>query len=152
MTLFWRRSCLSRRNRISEASTSSSSIKLDYKDYKDSLRVNKLPVGYPKALILTPSWPTQVFENINADVAWFTQKNLDQVIQAVFQAQAPKEESLFLRYKLKSKFFNIYHENTHMECYNFRQKYEDYLNIARATRPNQIPFAVFFLWDQINFR
>ncbi len=39
-----------------------------------------------------------------------------------------------------------------MECYNFCQQCKDYFVTCGATRPNQIPFAAFFLRDQINFR
>lgn len=47
--------------------------------------------------------------------------------------------------KIKATSPNIYCDRYYIECYNFCQQYKDYFATAEATKPNQIPFATFFL-------
>ncbi len=54
--------------------------------------------------------------------------------------------------KLKAKTPNVYRGRSHMESYNFCQWCVDHFATCGVTEPNRIPFAAFFLWDQINFR
>lgn len=51
----------------------------------------------------------------------------------------------------KAKSPDVYRESFYIECRNFCQKCEDYFAITGVTEPNQIPFAAFFFFDQINF-
>ena len=46
---------------------------------------------------------------------------------------------------------NVYCNRSHIECHKLSQKYEVYFVTTGATEPNQISFAAFFLWNQINF-
>ena len=46
---------------------------------------------------------------------------------------------------LKTRFPDLYYGNSHMDCYRFRQQYEDHFETARAKKPNKIPFAILFL-------
>ena len=71
---------------------------------------------------------------------------MDHLLQIFFQASKDGYED-----KLKVKTPDIYHNKSQIECYNFCQQYEDYFAICKVTRPNQIPFAAFFLQNCINF-
>ncbi len=55
------------------------------------------------------------------DVVKFTQKNLDQIIQLVFQAQTQKRELSLSGDKFKAQFFDVYYDRSHIEYYNFCQ-------------------------------
>ena len=44
-----------------------------------------------------------------------------------------------------AKSTDIYCDTSYIEYYNFCQQCKDYFAIVRATKPNQIPFAAFFL-------
>ncbi len=87
---------------------------------------------------------------VKIDVVCFTRKDLDQIIESVFQVQTQKRRLLSFREKLKVITPNIYHSRFYMEYYNFCQQCEDHFATAGATRPNQIPFATSFLWHRIN--
>lgn len=42
----------------------------------------------------------------------------------------------------------MYLSNLHIECYKFCQYCKNYFDIAKATEPNQISFAIFFSINQ----
>ncbi len=108
----------------------------DYdKDYKDILGSNKLPV-----------WPLEAPE---IDVVHYTKKDLQQIIQLVFQAQISKKRSSGDKLKVRSP--DVYCGRSQIECYNFCQIFKDHFATVEATRLNQILFATPFLWDQIDF-
>ncbi len=136
-----RRGCLIQKNQTSKAFTDFSSHKLDQdqdQDYEDLLGSNK-PLAGPSKALITPK----------IDITRFTWKNLDQIIELIFQAQTLKGRSSFGD-KFKAKSPDIYHDRFHIECYNFCQRYKDYFATTRATGPNWILFVATFLWDQIN--
>lgn len=83
--------------------------------------------------------------NVNIDVSWLKQKYLDQIIQAIFQVQAFKKGSSFLRDKLIAKLLNIYSCQTLMKYYNYCQQRKYYFVTAEAIGLNQIMFTAFFL-------
>ena len=91
----------------------------------------------------------------------YSENNLQQIFKAVLEARAlaPAPTPVLApvvsempREKLKARSPNVYHGKSHIDCYNFCQKCEDYFATAGATRPTQISFAAFFLWDRISFR
>ena len=53
---------------------------------------------------------------------------------------------------LKAKFPELYCDKTYMECYNFIQQCEDHFAIARAKKPNRMPFGASFLQKQALLR
>lgn len=54
--------------------------------------------------------------------------------------------ALELREKhFKIRFWDLYYENLHIDCYRFCEQCEDLFEIAKAKRPNEIPFAGLFL-------
>lgn len=46
---------------------------------------------------------------------------------------------------LKARFPELYFDNSHTDCYNFCQQYEDYFETARATGINRVSFTASFL-------
>ena len=94
----------------------------------------------------------------------YSENDLQRILKAVLEARAPAPVpapapapvpapvvSEVPREKLKARFLDAYCGKSHMDCYNFCQKCEDYFAIARATGYTQIPFATSFLWNQISF-
>ncbi len=126
-------------------------------DHKDPLESNELglfkdpagseaPVGPPKALPgppLAPPLPVPQDPGVNR----YSQQNLDRIIQTFLHASKGGSGD-----KLKAKTPDVYRDWSHIECYNFCQQCEDYFATCGATGPNRIPFVIFFLQDQINFR
>ena len=60
---------------------------------------------------------------------------------------------------LKAQFSDLYHGNSHLDCYCFCQQCEDHFVTAGANRPNRVPFAALFLhkamvqrWHQQKYR
>ena len=53
---------------------------------------------------------------------------------------------------LKARNPDLYYGNSHMECYYFRQQYEDHFETAGAKGHKRVPFAASFLKDRILFR
>ncbi len=53
--------------------------------------------------------------------------------------------------KLKAKTLDVYHGKFYIKCYNCCQQCEDHFATCGAIKPNQIPFTVSSLRDQINF-
>ena len=49
----------------------------------------------------------------------------------------------------KAWFADLYYGNLHMNCYWFCQQCKDHFEIARAKRPNRIPFAASFLHGSV---
>ncbi len=76
-------------------------------------------------------------------------KNLDQIIELDFQAPTPKR-NLF-NDKLKAKSLDVYYSKFQIEYYNFCHQCENYFATVGASRPHQISFVAFFLWNQIIF-
>ncbi len=96
MTLVWGQGHRAQRNQASEATTSPSSNKFDNRNHKDSLGSNKpgpsealarcseVSAGPYEAFAVSLQTPSSKALEIN--VVWFMQKDLDQIIQSVFQA------------------------------------------------------------------
>ena len=55
------------------------------------------------------------------------------------------------REKLKARFLDVYRGKSHMDFYNFYQRYEDYFDTAGATGPTWILFAASFFQNRISF-
>ena len=83
-------------------------------------------------------------------VAKYTEKNLQKIFKTVLEAQALPSDGPFEKL-LKARSPDVYHDKSHIECYNFCQKCEDYFATTGGKGPNRIPFAAFFLRDRINF-
>ena len=93
-------------------------------------------------------------------VSKYSEDNLQWIIKAVLEARAPAPAlapvpALVIfevhREKLKTRSLDLYFGKSHMDCYNFCQRCEDYFAIAGAIEPTQIPFAVSFLRNRISF-
>lgn len=69
--------------------TGSLSMRSDYEDHKNLLELNKLPIEPPEVSTSIPAFVltrlSQTSNNADADVVQFTEKNLDQIIQAALQ-------------------------------------------------------------------
>ncbi len=76
----------------------------------------------------------------------YIQQDLDKIIQTFLHALKRGSGD-----KLKAKTLDVYRGKSHMECYNFCQQCKDHFTICGATGPNRIPFAAFFLRNQIYF-
>ena len=85
--------------------------------------------------------------------ARYLAKDLQKILKTILEARAlaPQPEG-FRKRPLKARAPDLYCGKTHMECYNFCRRCEDYFAIADATRLNCIPFATTFLKDQALFR
>ncbi len=110
MTSVWGRSCLQKEHN-SKALTGSSSHILDNvdQDHKILLKSNK-PSNKP---------PTRPPEASAIDAVHYTEKDLQQIIQLVFQAQTSKQESFEDKFKARSS--NVYCGKSDIWCYNFYQ-------------------------------
>ncbi len=69
MTLVQRRGCLLQKNQVFKAFIGLSSYRLDHKDHKNSLELNK---------------PSDKPLEAPANIVWYTKKDLEQIIQVVF--------------------------------------------------------------------
>ncbi len=110
MTSVRRRSRPVRRDQASEAPTNRS----NNRDYEDFLGSNKsgpseAPIG-PEALARSPQAPSPAA----FDVAQYTQKDMDHLLQMFFQASKDGSGD-----KLKAKTPDVYRNRSYMECYNF---------------------------------
>ena len=147
MTLVKAQGCLIYKSRAFEASTRPLSIRSN-NDHEDPLGSNK--PRPPMALLgpfKAPNRPFQALPPQNPGANQYNQQNLDKIIQTFFHASKSRS-----RDKLKAKTPNIYGGRSDMECYNFCQQYENHFATYGATGPNRIPFAAFFLCNQVNFR
>ena len=141
MTSVRGRGRLARRSLASEAPTDWS----NNRDHEDPLGSNKpglseapeTPAGPPETPLPVPPTP---------DVARYTQKDIDHLLQTFLQASKGGSGD-----KLKAKTPDVYRSRFHMECYNFSQQCKDYFATCGATGPNRIPFAASFLQNRINF-
>ncbi len=136
------------RGQASEAPTGPPSSNGDHEDPLGSNEpgLSEAPAGSeaPKTLMGSPEAP---FPAPPApDVARYTQKDMDHLLQTFLQASKGRSGD-----KVKVKTPDVYCGRSHMECYNFCQQCKDHFATCRATGPNRIPFAVSFLRDQINF-
>lgn len=111
MTLIRGKSYLPQKSWAFKAPTGPSSCRSNQgldQNYKDPLNNNP-----PRLLEAhAPSPKTK-------DVAWFMQKDQDQIILTVLQAQTLKRGQG--RDKFKAKSLDVYCNKSHIECYNFRQ-------------------------------
>ncbi len=146
-----------RRGQASEAPTSPPSSNGDHEDPLGSNEPgpSKAPVGSeapeaPAGPPEAPPGPPQappfpILQDPGANR--YSQQDLDRIIQTFLQNSKGGSGD-----KLKAKTPDVYRGRSHMECYNFCQQCEDHFATCRATGPNRIPFAAFFLRDRINFR
>ena len=65
------------------------------------------------------------------------------------QAQALKEPR---ERPVKARFSKIYSEKSHIDCYQFYQKCEDYFKILGVTEMNCTPFVISFFRGTVSFR
>ncbi len=113
-------------------------------DHKDPLGLNKRrPFEAPTEALVRPS---QTPSAMAPDIAQYTQKNMDHLLQMCLQASKGRSGD-----KLKTKTPDVSRGVFYMECYNFCQQCEDHFATYGATGLNQIPFAASFFQDQINF-
>ncbi len=98
-----------RKNRASKAPTGPSSHKSDNEDHENLLVLNEPPARPLEASNPPPEAP--------ADVARYTKKDLERIIQTVLQAQVPKDGARNKAFKARSP--DVYGGRSHMECYNF---------------------------------
>ena len=109
-----------------------------------------------------PAGPSRAKPLANANpaatiVLKYSEDDLQQILKAILKAWAPV--SVFIpapasnpapmisempREKLKAHSPDVYYGNSHMDCYNFCQQYEDYFATTRTMGPIQIPFAASF--------
>ena len=83
----------------------------------------------------------------------FTNNELFKQFMQAYLASQPQRQDTGPRERLfKARFPEIYSGNSHMKCYKFCQQCKDYFDTARATGPNQIPFAASFLRGTISRR
>ena len=68
------------------------------------------------------------------------QKDMNHIFQTFVQASKDRSKN-----KFKAKNPDVYRNRSHIKCYNFYQQCEDYFATYKASGPNQIPFAAFFL-------
>ena len=87
---------------------------------------------------------------VKSPIAKYTKEDLQKIFKTVFKAQALPFYNVCKK-TLKAKSPDIYCGNSHMECYNFCQQYEDLFTTAGAKGPNRILFAELFLHNHINF-
>ncbi len=85
ITLVWGQGS-STKSQVSKTSTGPPSNRSNNRDHKDFLRLNK--PGPSEALAKTSAGPSQAPSlKVEIDVARFTRKDLDQIIQSLLQAQ-----------------------------------------------------------------
>ena len=132
MTLIRGQGHLAERGQAFKASTNRSSNK----DHKNPLGSNKSKLS--KAL----TKPSQaLFSTFPVpDVARYTQKDIDHLLQTFLQASKGGSED-----KPKAKTLYVYRGRSHIKCYNFCQQYKDHFATCGATGSNQMLFAASFL-------
>ena len=142
------------RSQASEAFIGLTSNKSDDGDHNDLLgsdkpglseaptRLFKAPTGLFKAF----AGPPQASLAQDPGANCYSEQDLDKIIQTFLHTSKDGSGD-----KLKAKTPNIYCNRSHIECYNFCQQYKDHFATYEVTEPKQIPFATFFLWDQIDF-
>ncbi len=146
-----------RRGQASKAATDPSSSNRDHKNPLESNKLGpseaptgseapagpEIPVG-PEA----PLGPPQASPLLqDSGTNCYSQQDLDRIIQTFFQASKGESGD-----KIKAKTLDVYRSRSHIECYNFCHQCEDHFATCKASGPKRIPFAAFFLRDQINFR
>lgn len=139
MTSVWGKNCLALRSWASKTPNSPLSYQLDQSYYEDFLVSNQFRL-YKTPIFVISALLSKAFK---LDIAQYTQKNLNQIIQSVFQAQTSKKRSF--ENKIKAKSLNVYCDRSYMECDNFCPQCKDYFVITEIIRQNRIPFAAFFL-------
>ncbi len=112
MTSIKRRGRPAWRGQVSEALTNWS----NNGDQKDPLGSNKSGPSKTPIEPEAPAEPSQAPPPTAPDVAQYTQKNMDDLLQTFFQASKGRS-----RDKLKAKTPDVYRGRSHMECYNFCQ-------------------------------
>lgn len=68
-------------------------------------------------------------------------------LQAYIQALAEPGEELF-----KARTSKFYSRKSHIDYYQFYQKFEDHFKTLGATRMNRILFVALYLYDFLSFR
>ncbi len=101
-------------------------------DYKNLLRSNKSLGGSYKAL--AKPFQALLHKAPKINIAQFIWKNLDQIIQSVFQVQILKKRSF--GNQLKAKSLDVYCDRSHIKYNNFCQQFENYFATARVNEPN----------------
>ena len=105
--------------------------------------------------------PLAVSGSANSSVVRYLEDDFQPILRIVLDsrspapvpapAAAPHYEGPRKR-PLKAWFPDIYRGKTHLECYNFFQKCEDYFATAGAMGSNRVPFAASFLKNTALFR
>ena len=98
----------------------------------------------------TPALATALATASSSDTELFKQ-----FLKAYLETQVPgrtKVDSEPRKQPLKARFPDLYHNNSHMDCYQFCQQCEDYFETAGAKKPNKIPFAALFLRGLVTHR
>ncbi len=127
-----------RRSQAFEAPTN----RVNNENYEDPLVLNKPGPSEAATGPEAPVRPPQAPPSAAPDVARYTQKDMDHLLQTFLQASKGGSSD-----KLKAKTLDVYCNRSYMECYNFCQQYEDHFTTCGVTGLNRIPFAAFFLWD-----
>ena len=104
-------------------------------------------IGHPGANL-----PIAIILSIAFLVPKHIKKDLQRIFKIVLEVQASTTSKKSQDKFLKARFPNMYHDKSHMKCYNFYQQSRDYFVIARNKDVNQIFFIMFIFWDQISFR
>ena len=97
------------------------------------------PVSWAQTPVLTPAPPP---------VPSFTKELYHQLLKtyaATVKLLEQNHGSGPWKQPLKARFPDLYYGNSHMDYYCFSQQYEDYFEIARASRLNRVSFATSFL-------
>ena len=105
--------------------------------------------SYDKPLIDFP-----IVHSIISLFELFITKYIKEDLQKIFKLILKAHISLFdgsCKKPLKAESSNIYCDKFHMEYYNFCQQFKDYFSIVKVKGLNYIFFAVFFLYNYINF-
>ena len=100
-----------------------------------------------RILILAPA---SLPASANLTARYF-EKDFQQIFKTVLEARAPVPASqplVFLdrpcKRPLKARFPDLYHNKTHMECYNFCQQCKDYFATVGAKEHSRLLFATIF--------
>ncbi len=109
MTSVWGRGHSLWQNKAYKAFTGLSSYRSDNKDHKDPLRPNK-SLARPFEALNLPF-------NTLVDVARYTKKNLEQIIQMVLQAWLSKDAARNKAFKARSP--DVYCDRFYIEYYKF---------------------------------
>lgn len=140
MTLVQRKDHLISRYWTFKAFTSFLSQKFDNKNPEDLVELNKLLAGPSK---IPSAEPPQASPPKTPHVAQYSKQDLDQIIETFF----PTWKWRLSRDKLKTRFFDNYCGQFHIECYYFCQQYKDHFTIAKAS--SQTKFCLKSLFFEI---